>query len=370
MRIASVVLQPFSLPLRVPLQTARGTIVARTGFVVRLIAEDGTEGLGEAVAHPHDGAVAPAMLHRDLERAATWLSGADLAVADELTDAVGALGGAAAMGLDMALHDLIARRRGVAVAEVLGGARVAVEASALLEDDVVVAAAGAAAAGFRVGKLKAGPDVDATVALVRRIARVAPRLALRIDANGAWDVARTCRAAALLDPGRIAWLEQPVPADDAGALAAACRHARERGHRVAADESVRGPDDVRRIARERAADVIVVKLVQVKGLRRAVASARVAREAGLDVVVTSGLESSLGTAAALHLAAALASRTEAPLPAGVATTGLLAGDLVERPVAAAWSLTLPPGPGLGVTLAPRWRARGSADQQPFAGGVA
>ncbi|MBY0278609.1 hypothetical protein K2Z84_25025, partial [Candidatus Binatia bacterium] len=290
--------------------------------------------------------------------------------AGDLLEAVGALGGAAAMGLDMALHDLIARRRGIAVAELLGGARVPVAASALLDGDVVAAATRAAAAGFRTVKIKAEPDVDATCALVREVARAAPSVALRIDANGGWDLERTRRALELLDPARIAWLEQPVPADDRAALVAACREARARGHRIAADECVRGPGDARSLAAGNGADVIVVKLVQVGGLARALATARAARDGGLDVVVTTGLESSLGSAAALHLAAALAARGEASLPAGIATTDLLAADLADAPLVAAPSMRPPDGPGLGITLAPRWRAREGTAQETFLGGAA
>lgn len=370
MRIAEVALQPFSLPLRAALATARGPVAERSGVLVRLIAEDGAEGLGEATPHPHDGDAGLARLGHDLAHAAMELRGADLARADELIDVAGTLDRAAAMGLDMALHDLIARRRGIGVAELLGGACVPVTASALLDGDVVASAASAAAAGFRTVKLKAGPDVEATCALARDVARAAPALSLRIDANGAWDLERTQRALDRLDPARIAWLEQPVPADDRDGLAAACGHALARGHRIAADECVRGPEDVRALAARHGADVIVVKLVQVGGLRRAIATAVAARAAGLDVVVTTGLESSLGSAAALHLASALAARGEAALPAGIATTGLFAEDLVEVPVVAAPSMRPPAGPGLGITLAPRWRARGWPEQETSLGGVA
>ena len=137
-----------------------------------------------------------------------------------------------------------------------------------------------------------------------------------------------------------------------GSPAAARRRAGELGHRVAADECVRGPDDVRRIVARGAADVVVVKLVQTGGLRRAVATIDAAREAGLAAVVTTGLESSLGTAAALHLASALASRGGSMLAAGIATADLLARDLVAQPIASAPVMAPPPGPGLGVVPGP------------------
>ena len=356
MRIRDVVLLPFAIPLRTALATARGAVAARTGFVVRLVAEDGTEGIGEAVPHPHEPPSAIAALADRLAAAVPLLRGADLARADELLDLAGTLGGGAAMGVDVALHDLVARVRGVPLAELLGGACVPVAASALLEGDVAAAARAAAAAGFRTAKLKATRDPDATAAVVADVLRAAPGLALRIDANGAWDVARVRRAVHALDPTHVAWLEQPLPPADVDGLADARRHARACGHRVAADECVRGPDDVRRLAAHAAADVIVVKLVQVGGLRRALATARAAQAAGLAVVVTTGLETSLGTVAALHLASALSGDGPEPLAAGVATTGLLAGDLVAEPIVAAPWMCPPGGPGLGVELAREVRA--------------
>lgn len=368
MRIRDVELRPFAIPFRTPLATARGPIAVRAGLVVRLVADDGAEGIGEAAPHPHAPPSALARLRDELVAAASRLRGAALARADELIDEAGTCGGAAAMGVDMALHDLVARWRGVSVAELLGGMCRPVEASALLEGDVVAGARAASAAGFRVAKLKASPDAEATLAMLADVARAAPGLALRVDANGAWDVARARRVMRALDPARLAWLEQPVPATDPGMLADVRRHARALGHRIAADECVRGPDDVRRIADLAAADVVVVKLVQVGGLRRAVATVRAAHEAGLEAVVTTGLETSLGTAAALQLASALASCGRATPPAGIATAGLLAGDLVTQSLPAVPSMTPPPGPGLGVTLAPRSGAAAEYGA-PF-GGVA
>jgi o-succinylbenzoate synthase len=370
--ICDVELLPFALPLRTPLMAARGAIETRAGFVVRLVADDGSEGIGEAAPHPHAPPAALVALRAALGAAVSWLRGADLAHADALLDAVGALDRDAATGLDMALHDLLARRRGVTVAELLGGRPVPVATSALLEGGAaaVATARAARAAGFRDAKLKGAADPEQTAALVAAVARVAPELALRIDANGSWDAARTLQSARLLDPARVAWLEQPVPAVDVDALATVRRDARSLGHRIAADECVRGPDDVRRIAARHAADVIVVKLVQVGGLRRALATARAAREHGLEVVVTTALETSLGTAAALHLASALASSGTVGPAAGVATTGLLVRDLVTVPIVSAARMAPPPGPGLGVTLVPSLRSAGPARHGAAFGGFA
>jgi L-alanine-DL-glutamate epimerase-like enolase superfamily enzyme len=93
------------------------------------------------------------------------------------------------------------------------------------------------------------------------------------------------------------------------------------------------------------------------GLPAAAAVLRTARACGLDAVITSALDTSIGVAAALHLAAA---QPEPLRPAGLATTALLAGDLAQPSLVArgGW-LAVPHGPGLGVELdsqaLERWR---------------
>lgn len=352
MRIVAVDVLPFAIPLRTPLATARRTITTRAGFVVRLRTDSGACGIGEATPHPHAAAAAREALGTELLASVRWLAGAAVAHADELIDAAGTVSGPAAMGIDMALHDLLARTRGISVAELLCGERAPVALSALLDGDVVRAARAAAAAGFTAGKLKMSGDPAADVARARAVRSAAPGLSLRLDANGAWDAQQAVAVAHALDARGIAWLEQPTPAGDLATLARVRHAVAALGHRVAADEAVTGADAVRRIVELAAADVVVLKLAQVGGLRRALAAARAARRAGLAVAVTTGLETSLGTAAALQLAAVLATGG-APgrlVPAGLATTELLAGDVVAPPIVAA-AVLRPAGPGLGVTLA-------------------
>jgi len=191
--------------------------------------------------------------------------------------------------------------------------------------------------------VKIGPDPEHAVRRVAAVRAAAAPLRLRCDANGAWD-ARTAvtvgRELARLD---VAWLEQPVAAADLEGLR---RVRREAGIVVAADEAVTGPDVVPRLAET--VDAVVVKLVQVGGLTAARATAQAAVRRGLRVTVTTGLETSIATAAALHLAAAL---PEPPEPCGLASASLLAHDLVDAPLVGAPTMTPPPGPGLGIRLA-------------------
>jgi o-succinylbenzoate synthase len=371
MTIVAIDVLPYAIPLVTRLDTARGAVQRRQGCVVRLRGDDGTVGLGDAAPHPHAPGGTLEAMRAELAAAARRLVGVTIDRCDDAIEGARHLGRAAAMGLDVAVHDLVARARGVPLVELLGGARRPIDASALLDGDAVHAARAAAATGYRSAKLKATGPPDEVVATVDAIRRASPDLLLRIDANGAWDVERALAFVRGLAADGIEWVEQPVAAHDVAGMAAVRSVARERRIRIAADESITGVDAVRAIAACEAADVVVIKLVQVGGLGSALAVAREAYAAGLAVVVTSGLETSIGTAAALHLAAALGALGAAgascspPLAAGVATTNLLARDVVVQPIASAPSVVLPPGPGLGVALAERALAlAGGAGAEP------
>jgi L-alanine-DL-glutamate epimerase-like enolase superfamily enzyme len=344
--IRRVELVRFALPLVRPLATSRGPITRREGFVVLLHGRDGHVGIGEATPHPTAAASVDGLGHT-LRDAARDLAGADVDRARELVERVVPRDRAAACGLDMALYDLAGRATGRSVAALLGGVRRAVvPASALLDGDTGTALAASARAavaeGYMAAKLKIGPDVEASLERLDAVRAAAPALPLRADANGAWP------DAAHLVPYRLDWLEQP--ATDVAGLAAA----RRAGIRIAADESVDGPDAVDHLVG--AADVVVLKLVQVGGLGRALQTATAAHRAGLAVTATTALDTSIATAAVLHLAATLPAALP---PCGVATTAVLAGDLVREPLRPAPTMPVPAGPGLGVRLDPvalaRWR---------------
>jgi L-alanine-DL-glutamate epimerase-like enolase superfamily enzyme len=282
--------------------------------------------------------------------------GADLSRTDDLLRAAARLAAPAAMAVDMALHDLVGVATGQPVVELLGGAwRSTVPTSALLGDGENAACAteahDVAIRGFTAAKIKVGLDPAAAVTRVEAVRAAAPALSVRCDANGAWDEATATAVARRLATLGVGWIEQPVAAADLRGLR---RVRRDGGVAVAADEAVTGVDAIGRIAG--AVDVAVVKLVQVGGLAAARATASAARAHGMRVTVTTGLDTGIARAAALHLAAALPDPLE---PCGLATASLLAGDLVLDAPDDGPEMTVPARPGLGVRLDPaslaRWR---------------
>jgi len=184
------------------------------------------------------------------------------------------------------------------------------------------------------------------VAALRRA--LGPAGGIRIDANGAWSDAEAEQALARLSAFDLEYVEEPL-AD--GSRLAALR-ARTRVP-LALEAAAQGAPALERALAERAADVLVLKPALVGGPRRAAALAGRARAAGLAVVVTSSLDSALGIAAALQLAATLPD----PAPAcGLATGELLAFDLA-RLCAENGALALPRRPGLGIDPDPEALAR-------------
>jgi o-succinylbenzoate synthase len=183
------------------------------------------------------------------------------------------------------------------------------------------------ASGCTTAKVKVGETGQDLAADVERVAAVRDALGpggrLRVDVNAAWDVETAVLAIARLDAaaGGLEYVEQPCRTLD---------ELRELRRRVrvplAADESVRTAEDPVRIAGLDAADVIVVKVQPLGGVERAL---EVIAAAGVPAVVSSALETSVGLAAGLALAAAL---PELPYACGLGTAPLLAGDVTDRPL--------------------------------------
>ena len=180
-----------------------------------------------------------------------------------------------------------------------------------------------AASGCRTAKVKVaerGQELGEDQARLEAVRDgLGPAGKIRVDANAAWDVDTAVAALAVLDraAGGLEYAEQPVPTvADLAAL-------RRRTHvLIAADESIRRSDDPLAVAAAHAADVVVVKVQPLGGVR---ACLDLAERIGLPVVVSSALESSVGLAAGLALAAAL---PDLPYACGLGTATLLGRDVV------------------------------------------
>ncbi len=182
-------------------------------------------------------------------------------------------------------------------------------------------------AGCRTAKVKVAEPGQSRAEEQARLEAVrdalGPSGSVRIDANGGWSVDEAVAAIGVLDraAGGLEYVEQPCASVED--LAAVRRRV---DVPVAADESIRRAEDPYRVRDLEAADVAVLKVQPLGGVR---ACLRIAEDIGLPVVVSSALESSVGIAAGVALAAAL---PELPYACGLATVQLLTDDVVTEPL--------------------------------------
>ena len=344
-------LHPFRLALRAPLATGGVSVRFRAGFLVALRAE-GVTGWGEASPLPGWSRTSLLDTEAALRRVRSGLdANGEAALAGllkDLTDAPHARAGVAG-----AWADLQSRRAGRTLAAQLTEDRsdvvapaVAVNALIAAPDPSGVAEAvkDAARAGFKTVKLKVGaadPAVDVERVRAARTA-LGPAGELRLDANGAWDPPTALDVLGRLHQCDIAYCEEPVAGIDA--IAAVGRRS---PIPVAVDESIRGEADAVH-ALDLGVGTLIVKPQALGGPGVALSIAARAREAGASVVVTSFLDSAVGVAHGLHVAAAVDAATDQGRAHGLATSGLLAADVAEALPVVDGAMAVPPAPGLGL----------------------
>jgi len=305
-------IQPYTLRLKQPVREMH----ERRGFVV-LLREGALTGRGEASILPGTESLA------DCEAA---LRSGNFEHAPAARHAV-----------ELATLDLRAQREGVPLARLLDPrAPLEVPCSALLVSrtmpEMAREARSAAAEGFRAVKIKIGNGDDFARAAVVRDA-VGLSVALRLDANGAWDATRALQRLRELAPLQIEFCEQPT-ADLAGLEASPVP--------IAADEML-ALDPEAALSR---AQVVVLKPMLLGGVLRALELARRVLQRGLRVVVTTSLDGAIARAGAAHLAAAVLALGPQPA-AGLATGRLLLDDVCPDPLAPEGGVVrIPEKPGL------------------------
>jgi o-succinylbenzoate synthase len=183
-----------------------------------------------------------------------------------------------------------------------------------------------AGSGCRTAKVKVAEPGQPESADFARVEAVREAIGadgkVRVDANGGWDLGTAERMLTALARFDLEYAEQPCAT--LGELAALRRRVNVP---LAADESIRRAEDPLAVRAAGAADIVVLKAQPLGGVRAAL---EIAEACGLPVVVSSAVESSVGLAAGVALAAAL---PELPYACGLATMSLLAGDVTAAPLA-------------------------------------
>jgi O-succinylbenzoate synthase len=185
-----------------------------------------------------------------------------------------------------------------------------------------------AESGCRTAKVKVAEPGQAAADDIDRVAAVrdaiGPDGRIRVDANGGWTVEKAQRQLSDLSRFGLEYAEQPC-----ATLAELAELRRRIDVPLAADESIRRAEDPLKVRAAGAADIVVLKAQPLGGVRSAL---EIAEQCGLPVVVSSAVDTSVGLAAGVALAAAL---PELPYACGLATMSLLAGDVTADPLAEA-----------------------------------
>lgn len=181
---------------------------------------------------------------------------------------------------------------------------------------------------FRTVKIKVaepGQTIEDDLARIRRVRELRPSVALRIDANGGYDVSTAIELAKQLaiESIDLQYFEQPVKS--IAELAEVRGRLARIGTKVAADELVRKASDPLAVVEANAADVLVIKAQPLGGITSAL---EITNRANLPVTVSSALETSIGISMGLHLAAAIEVES---FDAGLATVALLTDDVCDEP---------------------------------------
>lgn len=334
------------VPLRTPLTSAHGAEVARDLVLVRITLADGATGWGEcsALARP--------------TYTAEHTAGAWLVLRDELVPALLAGTDAGVVGHPMAAAavgtahlDARLRRQGRRLVEELGATfgrpaervpTAGVVSRSGTVDEVLATVAERVAEGAALVKVKVSPR-PADLEAVAAVRAAWPDLALAVDGNGTLDA----RSLSVLAPLGLAYVEQPAPADD---LLASAALARRCDAPIALDESITSLAVLEVALTLGAGTVVNVKPARLGGVAIAAEVARAAGEAGCGVFVGGMVETGVGRAAAL----AVAALPWCTLPTDLGPSRRYLDPELTEPIEldGEGCLVVPKGPGTGVVPDP------------------
>jgi len=330
--------EPITLRLESPFRIAHGTSVERENVLVRL--SDGKEeGIGEAAPVRQHHETQAGVLHYLSALPAILAPIQDPFRLEEILSGLPPGSQAARAAVDIALHDLVAKKLGLPLYRLLGldPAR-APETSFTIgvgTVEEVETKAIRAAADFSILKLKLYQDEAHSLALARAV-RAVTDARLVVDANCAWTEAQSLWIIPQLADLGVEWIEQPLAEEDIEGL----RRVRQASPLpIFADEPVRTSRNIPPLAG--CVDGVNIKVMKAGGLREALRMVAVARAHDLQVMLGCMMETSVGITAAAHLA---------PLVDWADLDGNL--TVVNDPFVGVrvdgGQLLLPDGPGLGI----------------------
>lgn len=315
MKIRSIRLGMLSVPLKTPFKTAIRTVKEIEDVVVIIETDTGEKGYGSAPAT----AVITGDTHGSIIEAISKvispvLIGRDIAGLNILTNIIQnsiVRNFSAKAALEIAVYDLYGQLYNAPLYKLLGGGDSVLSTDITISvdyiDKMVEDTRAAIDLGFETLKIKVGKDPALDIERIKAIyAAVNERALIRLDANQGWTPKQTVSVMRTLENSgvQLELLEQPVRGDDIEGM----KYVTERIHTpVMADESSFGPKEAIELIRERAADIINIKLMKTGGISNAIKIADIAGIYGINCMIGCMLESSIGVAAAAHIAVAKSS---------------------------------------------------------------
>ncbi|HKA07493.1 MAG TPA: enolase C-terminal domain-like protein [Gemmataceae bacterium] len=369
MKITRIEPIPVAVPLKKGLsaKTAHGEHATSHFVIVRVYTDQGLIGLGEATisalwsGETQAGTVG--IIRDYFEPALIGKDPRDITAARRAMDFRVKLNPFTKAAVEMALWDIAGKAAGLPVYQLLGGkvrdnVRIKLVLWAYDIPTVRVMAEQFIGWGVTCLKVKVGLDPESDIARVRAVLELAgPGMALTIDANTGWTISQARQCLRRLADTKLLLAEQPIPAGDPAALA---ELRRDVPVSIMADESVFTLQDAWLLTTHRAADILSVYPGKHGGIAATAEVAAVAKAAGLRCAIGSNLELGIGTAAMLHVAAAMPEIDSDCYPADTIGPFYHEGDLITKPLdLGPPHAKVPEGPGLGVEVdegqLKRWR---------------
>ena len=344
-----------SMPLLKPVKMAGVELTTADNLLVRIESDTGVVGWGEAASAPiMTGETVESMVAavRHLRRYIEGHAADDFAGASSLMN-LWMYGNQAAKGaIEMAMHDLVGKATRQPVHALLGGKRRDRVSTLWMisggdVDADVREARQLRAAGYVAYKVKVGvnsPEVDAE--RTRRVCdALGPGFLISSDANQGWTADEGERYVRAVADTALDFFEQPVRQDD---LAGMTRIAAASRIPICADEGIHSLDHIRRHHAAKAARGVSLKTIKLGGLRGVMQAGALCAELGMEVNVACKTgESSIGSAAGVHLSAALATNNWSLN----ISSPYLKEDLTAQPLAVVQGhVAVPNAPGLGVDV--------------------
>lgn len=360
MKIERIETIPVSIPIdpKVAIRGGRGAHTVSVFVLVKVHTDEGLVGIGEVSCTPgwsgEDHVSATHFVETYLSPALVGQDPSDIERCSRAMDRALAGNPFTKAGVEIALWDLLAKRAGLPLYELLGGAVRDVvptkfSVSGVEPDRAADIATWAVEQGFTAMKVKVGIDPDEDVARVAAVREaIGPHVRLGVDANGGWLPRVAVRTIERLAEFDLYFVEQPVPAHDVSWLADVRRRT---SLPIVADESVFGLQDAMAVVRSGAADVLSVYVGKGGGIGPMRKMAAVAEAAGIVCTIGSNLEMGVAGAAMIHVAASTPGIDAESFPCDILSPFYYQGDLLAEPLAiGAGTARAFERPGLGIEL--------------------